>query len=709
MDGEIIFRGDKPFIKCNRKEFQIPSSLNLDKDAFEGVYVDDITITGEGRNEKIIFFKIGATPFNLEGNQVNEPQNEIRNMQPDNTRKSAKAPYNFVPLNHTLVKSDASEKHSDFSNFHGNSGYIDIEVENKTHLYVRGEKEAFFKMGKNGKYAIPGSSFRGLIRTMVEICSYGKFGFFDDRKLFYRKPGANAATNRNIGFLNFENGKYVIHVAQCNPIPFCGSNEGNKFTYKFSRYNSDLYIEIYSGVMHGTKNFKLVYSKGNEQYNFNKNVIENYKDDDSRNIDREMKDILNLVKEQNLEKIISNYYDYKDAIYIGIPVWYELNGTKVKHFGHCKNYRLPYEKSIGDNSHIPFNVHPGNPENFNKVDFATSIFGNSNEKYHTAGKVFFEDLLIKKQEGFTENILQILANPKPTSFQLYLNQPLGVKTPKARLNTWNNANKAAIRGYKQYWHRNTHNAIIPEYNWAKMIFTEKEIEKMFKINSSEIKELTRENGPIERILIYNEYQYKLRTTYNLTEELKHDIFDDDKSTYQFTIINALNPKAEFAGRIRFDNLTDAELGAIMFALNLPDKCCHKIGMGKPHGLGSIRVSATLKIIDRKKRYEGLLENDNKFELSIKPSEKDYRTDFKDYIFGKLKITEDIKRDGMSDANSFDELHRIKCLCDMLCWDELKMKCQKWLKETSYMPFIGNKIEYKQRWVLPNPQEVIKSV
>lgn len=60
---------------------------------------------------------------------------------------------------------------------------------------------------------------------------------------------------------------------------------------------------------------------------------------------------------------------------------------------------------------------------------------------------------------------------------------------------------------------------------------------------------------------------------------------------------------QFRGRIRFENLTDLELGAILHALQLPDGCCHRIGMGKPLGLGSIRIHARLRLVDRVARYQ----------------------------------------------------------------------------------------------------------
>jgi hypothetical protein len=46
---------------------------------------------------------------------------------------------------------------------------------------------------------------------------------------------------------------------------------------------------------------------------------------------------------------------------------------------------------------------------------------------------------------------------------------------------------------------------------------------------------------------------------------------------------------------------------LLFVLNLPEGYCHKIGMGKPLGLGSIKITATLSILDPKKRYCNLID------------------------------------------------------------------------------------------------------
>lgn len=51
----------------------------------------------------------------------------------------------------------------------------------------------------------------------------------------------------------------------------------------------------------------------------------------------------------------------------------------------------------------------------------------------------------------------------------------------------------------------------------------------------------------------------------------------------------------FTGKIRFKNLSAVELGALMmiFDLDGTTNSAYKIGMGKPFGFGSVRITPTL--------------------------------------------------------------------------------------------------------------------
>ena len=76
-----------------------------------------------------------------------------------------------------------------------------------------------------------------------------------------------------------------------------------------------------------------------------------------------------------------------------------------------------------------------------------------------------------------------------------------------------------------------------------------------------------------------------------------------------TKIRPVKPNTEFKFRIRYENLSGNELGALLFALKMPEGCAHKIGMGKPYGLGSVKITPELYISKRNKRYLTLFSSD----------------------------------------------------------------------------------------------------
>lgn len=92
------------------------------------------------------------------------------------------APYNFVPLNETVVRPDWSELISlDLPFKDGLSGRIDIKIESKGPIYIRnsGGKDTdntAFSTTPDGRYFIPGSSLRGAIRNVLSIMSFGDLG-----------------------------------------------------------------------------------------------------------------------------------------------------------------------------------------------------------------------------------------------------------------------------------------------------------------------------------------------------------------------------------------------------------------------------------------------------------------------------------------------------------------------------------------------------
>lgn len=551
-------------------------------------------------------------------------------------RKPARAPYNFVPLNEQVVSGNGQIDHSKNNQL---SGIIEITLEAQTPLYIMGYDGEFFRV--NDKPYIPGSSIRGLLKNLVVITAYGQLDQFEDRQLYRRSSLSNDGGNVSSGFLLLNNGKFVIHKAECfqenrsnisQPHQYEFRAEDNSCMFSTGKFGSRLTIWKFR------KPFKP------NQIDIDPKVISGYSSDDTRSEDA-IDLLLSLKKGKIVNKtgssIKKNGSDVNIPVELGIPVFFRVQSSTntVISIGHAKYHRIPYSHSIGD--HIPQTPRGNSP------DFASIIFGNT----ELAGKVYFEDL---KPIGAINKELpeskypKILSSPKPTTYQHYLDQPNGVKTNQMAQKNWSD-DDAEIRGYKQYWHRNTSSNIKDPDTWI------------------ETKPPTKSHpNPINPIAIGSKFQ----------------------------------------GRVRFDNLTPQELGALLFVLDLPSGCCHKLGFGKSLGLGSAIINTTLKLINRKARYEKIFDKDGNWINGEKEATLKLFID----AFA-LFIGEATNQNNITDASQYWSMDsRLQELKHMLTFEH-DTQGVSWQNRTRYMlidhPTNDPKNEYKLRPVLPKPSEVVK--
>ncbi|AEF18805.1 MULTISPECIES: TIGR03986 family CRISPR-associated RAMP protein [unclassified Hydrogenobaculum] len=405
---------------------------------------------------------------------------------------------------------------------------------------------------------------------------------------------------------------------------------------------------IVSGLFGNKKHMHWVINEEdtNKEIKIPENVIEEYKSD----VNREEK--FDLLKIADSGKSVPCFYitDNQNTD----------NQNNVLAFGHTGFFRLPYELTIGD--HIPEEL-----RSEDKTDFAEAIFGKESK---WASRVFFEDAFLGEEQNdvfMNETSPKILASPKPTAFQLYLEQPYEENTYLRNLKHWDDKD-ALIRGHKLYWHRDTPDNPKDKYSW----------------NEGEVKDDT-----------------------------------------QHTVIKPIKRNIKFKSRIRFENLTKEELGALLFVLDLPQNHYHKIGMGKPLGLGSIEIKPKVFIVDREKRYKSLFKDDawNLAEEDKTSEINEFKNAFGTYILSK--ISNDNKRNANDDKKSADLLwqtERLSQLKIMLSWNNPETR--DWLEKTRYMmiecqPTVGYECicagtnkdkcnEYKDRPVLPKPEKVIIS-
>ena len=353
----------------------------------------------------------------------------------------------------------------------------------------------------------------------------------------------------------------------------------------------------------------------------------------------------------------------------GTPVFYIVDNTgELIFFGSTKFFRVPYQKS-------PYNLLP--PEHryvalYNVkrdqtvefIDFAEAMFGfiredddfaypdaapvekpkQGDKQRAYAGRVTVSDAVSNKEVSFYANgkeiTPKILSSPKPTSFQKYLEQ----NTDNPRRMQHYDSTDATLRGHKLYWHQGGD----PDFVEPK---------------------------------------------------------PDDKPNVH-TKMKPIARGNRFQFRIHFNALSATELGALLWVLTPPGEqnktYAHKIGMGKALGLGSVKLTPSLHLIDRDGgiseggigRYHRLFTQDKAGNVRWHEAKDDYTdlihgvaADFEQYMLKKLK----------SDKQRLRDVERIADLLALMQWrGDLSPQDQQKIEDEGYE---------KGRRRLPTPREV----
>lgn len=629
------------------------------------------------------------------------------------TLGKAKAPYNFVSVNDIVVKAPVladkvnkaesmGEKGKkmyyeipSFDRYHEvlKTGYINLDIEALTPLYIRDSYDAdeeikaddaqkknekwenpdFFSPGGTPK--IPGSSLRGMTRNLVEIVSYSRMEYVEDSTLYYRsladKCGSikneyfrimgqrgpnknNPGYKFNAGYLQRDgHGFQILPATRQNGRQYQRIPKTNKPEFSWHWQNNGSCITVSGSAPNGKTKDWLInpVDKTANPIKISRADLNSYRDDtnrfkDKRNIPESEKQDGDLLRCLRVEESKKNSKNMVPCFYV---TWTEQGGGQHVAFGHTAYFRLAYRSSI--RQHLPV-VHRNDEST---LDLTSAIFG---QVSNFAGRVFFEDALINSKDltqvSEEEVYLKILSNPKPTTFQHYLEQR---DKNKNNLAHWNNK-EALLRGYKLYWHRKT-----PQKG----------------VNGWEA-----------------------------------SLDDVKKSPSQYTAVKTIDKGTHFRGRIRFENLSDIELGALLFVLELPDCCAHKIGMGKPLGLGSVRIKPTLTLDKRTDKAEGRygrLFNEREWHLAEEPGQTDeLKACFAEYMLQETKHD----KASSDPVKAYWDTERMQELRAMLDFDQ-NTRADGWLERTRYME-IERKVskgrrgenEFKERPVLASPLETIKA-
>jgi CRISPR-associated protein (TIGR03986 family) len=639
--------------------------------------------------------------------------------------RQGKAPYNFVPLPEAIFEAPGGrfDAHN-WLNPERLHGFIDLDITTETELYTRSAyppeeeskdvqrsrpRQAFYHHGDEDRPVIPGSSLRGMVRSLVEILSYSRITRrptpekalrIRDERLVHRAvadqqtPTGQAYNKRFLkeikpkqlhypspqvqaGYLekNASTGGWQIRPALKvqgtsfvrvgldtlgrNRFPG-GENEVRDVWVKPSPVKSyphrsgltlwyartdDLGDSAASGSVRGV----LVYS-GPIASRHMHTVI--YAPDGKAPpipIPEEMWE--RFCEDRDQQRGIACRKIRAD----GDPLFYLLDGTgKLEFFGPTLFFRLPYPYCTGD--YAPqATVDPDGP-----LDLAESIFGTVNgeaqgDKPHTGahkGRVQFGDASL---------------SATPDSGSPFLEGQDGIRWPSV-------LSAPKPTSYQNY--------LVQRDPEGKR-------ENLLSYSSRPIDVSDKGEATVLRGFKLYWHRGSAAPDLHLQPLTKH--------LKQYTVIRPVKPQVSFRGRLRFENLRPLELGALLAALELPGDLRHHLGMGKPLGMGSVEIRATTTLIDPVERYRSLAAHGRADPAAQDRKLEEAREAFRSEIVAHHNAH---ARDALRLAPSTGllEIPRLQALGCLLDWQHQPLR-----HKTDYIRDLKT---FRARQVLPTPAAVL---
>ena len=574
----------------------------------------------------------------------------------------ATAPYNFIPLPQEILPSeleiklegllandngwkkelDKGEKARLCNLFHefryeGNrySGQIELDIKALTPLFIGGNDEETF--APLGTPMIPGSSLRGMVKNLYQMITCGaweKGESLTGQHLYYRCMMASGRDPQNKDLNELYKDRMTSTVEgklKKNAKPGFLVKIGTKYRIYpiIDNKEHSVVIKEYMEKYRADVSKSLVRWDGNIAY-VQTGIISRRERDKIRSKE-EIEKFMKTTPSYKRKEIGKQYYRYMNIEEINKAKFYEVPDEVIEEYKNDKNRRgvdllkeRDNDKIVGnrpayvdgiesfkyivpchyllDNDQVScfghgqsfrvayeHSVMDAVPAELSKpvVDFTSAVFGRSLGAASWASRVAFDDAILVSTRRTAEKAkARALMNPNPTAMQLYLEQD-----DDKKLVHWDNPN-AKIRGYKMYWHN-------PKTDWKA---TQKEIEQI----------------------------------------------DGKRGDNKDGILKTMHPlmkDSEFKGAIRFRDLSEAELGALLKVFHVvgdKGKSAYKIGMGKSIGLGSIEIDTRLLLEDGSRYTKFLDGNALSNSLAEEQDTGKFIAAFEDYVKSNGR-EEDYKR------------------------------------------------------------------
>lgn len=597
--------------KGKKEKYTVGKAIFNQKKFREG---DFIEYSIKGTNFEFVK-KVTAEEITNKQNNFSNNRNFVgsgKNKNSTNSKDPVKIkqyPYNFVSLGDKVIEKGERKLGK-------NTGVLKCKLTNYTPLFIMGEsrqvsshtEEKFYREG--GIPTIPGSSLKGTVRNVIDAMTNsvirnvegdrleqrmgaGKFeavfGIIEslpegnkpgriieakkikvitkeeikDKKIIDNGSKFSKNYNKKDGLIERIFLKKSIYQMKQVEIKIKGITVKEYLIKNYEEYKNYLTnkndgvrgVLWFSSPIYGKKHEKILVPKENGRiFEFSKEEYEDFK-----YIIKQRKDRIEGGKEKDSS---SFYYDKK--LEEGDPLLFQVvDGKRAEHLAFSEIPRLRYKYSPLDL--VPKEFIPS--DSLKTLSFSEKLFGtigdntkkekkNEKEKNEEivaiAGRVFFGDAKNYSSKMIDNGklvTLKAFGEPHPTLTTFYLDN-----IDK----DYNEKEGIHIRGRKFYWHHKD------------------KVGKEFKSYRNTVEMPQDKNG-------------KRKFPYNSSLELMD-----------------INNKFEF--EVHFENLTDEELGILIYSLELEEGLLHKVGKGKAFGFGSCKIEINEFLLEGKNKYNSFFEN-----------------------------------------------------------------------------------------------------
>ncbi|MEE2003022.1 TIGR03986 family CRISPR-associated RAMP protein [Alkalimonas sp. MEB108] len=483
-------------------------------------------------------------------------------------------PYHFVPLSDWVYMPDWAHLVSHDVPFEdGYSGSIEYSLTNATPLCVGAEQQSadgkptlvLWARDPKGNPVIPGSSIKGMLRSVLEIASFGKFQSVDNQHFSYRDiSSANTTYAQELHetevvayWVKYDETRQIWQFRKSQWLPVF-NDDLTKFTQQSFKNDPGVTVKqkyqkwplaskaisfapgnrtmmgtrgkevtvacasslgqgdllgypVFTGFRPGKKEVR----DGRLGFNYLFHSV-----DEMAQVFEHGTTLVNRLFENHNEELVQ-YFKQHPHPELGIPVFArKTKKGELIALGFAKMPRKLYEKSVHDlvlaRQKLAQSAHI--------FDMAELIFGTLREfGFSLKSRVAFSDAVCRQKTALSFSKPVILSQPKASFLAAYLEQ----ETAGTLLTTYQS--QAKLKGWKRY-------PVKPELD--------------------------------------TEIPADLQNKVNVQSQLE-----------------MMAPKAEFSGKLVFHNLKKEELAALLWALQLPaesDLAYHSLGHGKPLGAGAVR-------------------------------------------------------------------------------------------------------------------------